>query len=167
MYIQSCPQSPGPRTLEERDPSTCLWAPVVDIITMDEHVIERWKNGMHHENMEKKAKPSSLSSVERGGTGDLTVVRNRRVWGACTTTWGHGDVQAQAATGGHVWGQWPYHSWALFWCLGPVLSLKAIWMWVVWAAAWDHIDVSEIYWWWKGADWSVWPVLWLRAHLNL
>lgn len=50
--------------------------------------------------MEEKVKPSGSFTVERGGTGDGTVVRNRHR--ACTTTWGHGDVQALAANKGYV-----------------------------------------------------------------
>jgi hypothetical protein len=31
--------------------------------------------------------------VERGRTGDSTTVKSKQIWGACTATWGHGDVQ--------------------------------------------------------------------------
>jgi hypothetical protein len=36
--------------------------------------------------------------------------------------------------------------WGLYWCLRLHLPLKAIWMSVVWAAAWDHVDGWRLYW---------------------
>jgi hypothetical protein len=51
----------------------------------------------------EKAKSRVFCITKRGGTGDATVVRNRQIWGACATTWHHGDIQEWIATNVHVY----------------------------------------------------------------
>jgi hypothetical protein len=41
--------------------------------------------------------------MESGEIGDSKVVRTRWIWGACATTWGHGDVWAWAVDKGYGW----------------------------------------------------------------
>lgn len=50
------------------------------------------KDGIQWAEVEDREKPRGSCTVEIGGTGDLTVVRNRQIQG------GHGEVLAQAAT---------------------------------------------------------------------
>lgn len=64
------------------------------------------------------------------------------IWVAYTGTWGH-VISGPCCLREPCLGLWPYRISDLWWCPWPILPLKAMWIHVVWATTWSHVDVRR------------------------
>lgn len=90
--------------------------------------------------------PSNSSIVESGGgTRGMMTARNRQIWGAQVST--RAMLTSRSMIHGEAClGSWSYWNQGLCRCLRPMLPLKAIQMFLFWAAAWGPVDVWALFW---------------------
>jgi hypothetical protein len=111
-----------------RDPESlpAAWPTTAGATVMCKRVVQRWE----------RMKQNGMSTMKRHGTEDTRVKKNSLMWGACTATWNYDEVPACAVTEGHV--SVHSHTTAEVYV---ILTSKDMWMSLVWAATWDHVDV--------------------------
>lgn len=105
--------------------------------------------------------------------GAVHPLRAILIWVTCTASWGHGDVQVHAAPEGHGWGPTATGVCAddygclnvcglccilkPYWCPWSMLLLKAMLIWVAWAATWSCVGVCDLGYLQGSCTWGPWP----------